>query len=297
MSDFTHLHAHSDFSIKDAITTPEKLASRLNKIDQKSWALTDHGSMAGIAVFDKHLKKHGIKLIAGLEAYVASISMQDTSTRDTGHLTLLAADMVGYRNLCKLHSLSWQRPAYYYDPRIDLDTLSEFADGLIVLSGCMGSFINKPMLKGERKLAESRVKELHTMFGKNFYIELQDHDIEGDEDIIDFGRAMASKYKIKMVATNDAHYVEKDDWRAHDMIIACGTGQVLGNANRPKEYVPEKFFVKSYDDMEELFEPAVLKQSQLISNMCEPLKLESKIFHIPKFTPRPKGLIESLYGT
>lgn len=296
MSKFIHLHGHTDFSIKDAISTPERMAKRLAAIDQKSIAITDHGVMSAIAVFDKQLKKHGIKLIAGNEMYVASLGVNDTSVRDASHITLLAMNMEGYHNLCKLHSLSWQRPAYYYNPRTDLDLLAEYSDGLIALSGCMGGVLLRPLLKGEESEALRRLKTLKEIFGPRFYIELQDHLIETDEQCLDWLQLQATKFKIKTVATNDFHYVNKSDWVAHDMIIACGTGTVLANKNRSKEYVPEEFFIKDYNEMAERFSPAELKMSQTISDMCEPLKLESKTFHIPVFTPRHPSVLKELYG-
>jgi DNA polymerase-3 subunit alpha len=272
------------------------MAKRLNAIDQNAIAITEHGNMCSIAVFDKELSKAGIKLIAGNEMYVASLGADDTSTRDTAHITLISMSMKGYKNLCKLHTLSWQRPAYYFNARTDLDLIADYSEDLICLSGCLGGILLKPLLKGDAATAESRLKALKQIFGKRFYLELQDHQLPEDDQAMDWLFKMAAKHKIPLVATNDAHYVNKDDWTAHDMVIACGMGQRVGDPNRQISYKPMEFYLKSYDEMAERFDPPELKMSKTISDQCEPLKLASSTFHIPTYKPRPSNLIASLYG-
>jgi DNA polymerase III alpha subunit len=279
-SNFVHLHNHSDYSLKDATARPHDVAKRLHDIDQKSYALTDHGMMTGIAVFDKEFKKAGLKLIAGLEAYVALLGADDRSARDTAHITLLAMDMEGYHNLCKIHTLSWQ-DAYYYNPRTDFDLLDKYSAGIIALSGCLGGVLLKPFNAGDTGRALSNLKTLKQIYGNRFYIELQDHHIEEDEASIEWLLAQAKKNKLPIVATNDAHYVNKGDWKAHDMVIACGMGQRVGDPARQIAYRPEEFYLKDYAEMAQRFDPAELAMSQKIADLCEPLKLESESFHIP----------------
>lgn len=294
MSEFVSLHFHSDFSINDGLSTPDRTAQRLEEISQHSIALSDHGSCAGIAVFNKQLKKKNIKLIPANEMYVAHRGVDDTSARDTSHIVLLASDKEGYHNLIKLHSLSWQRPAYYFNPRTDFDLLYKYNKGIIALSACLGGILLKPYLAGDAKQAELNLVQLAQIFPGRFYIELQDHKIEEDQRCIAWLRSMAKKHKLPLVATCDAHYVYKTDWKAHDRIIACGTGTRVNDPNRAKLYQPAEFHLKSYDEMAERFEPAVLKQSVRIADMCEPLNLESKTFHIPTYFPRPNGLMKKL---
>lgn len=298
MSYFSHLHGHDQSSLLDAMTRPHELFERVASIDQVAVGTTNHGNMYSVAEMLKTSKKYGIKHIAGCEFYVANLGLEDRSARDSYHLTVLCdGSKQGWKNLCNLHYLSFAK-GFYYNPRIDLDVLGEHSEGLIALSGCMGGMAPKAYLTGNEAEAERRIKLLKQIFGpERFFIELQNHGLENDAILLPWLRKVAKKFALKTVATNDFHYANKKDSQAHDTLIAIGKNQCVFDPNRAIAYEPEQFFVKDYDEMAEMgFSKAELEQSHKITEMCEPLNLESKIFHIPAievpkgyFNPPPKS--------
>jgi DNA polymerase-3 subunit alpha len=178
---------------------------------------------------------------------------------------------------------------------VDFDLLEQHSAGIIALSGCLGGVLLKPFHAGNTKRAVSNLVTLKEIYGKRFFIEIQDHEIPEDAASIDWLLEQAEEYSLPVVATNDSHYANKGDWVAHDMVIACGMGQRVGDPARAISYRPEEFFIKDYGQMAERFDRIELNMSQKIADMCEPLKLESKTFHIPTYTPRPANLIKDLY--
>ncbi len=284
MSNFVHLHSHSQASLLDAMTRPRELMERVSSIDQTAVACTDHGNSYAIAEMLKAAKKRDIKLISGCEFYVANLGLRDRSARDDYHLTVLCdGSKRGWKNLCNLHCVSFSE-GYYYKNRIDLDVLSEHSEGLIALSGCMGGAALKAYLNDDEDEARRRILFLKQVFGpERFFIELQNHNLPGDAIALPWLRNVAKEYKLKTVATNDAHYCNKDDWKIHDALIAIGKNQCVFDPNRTIAYEPEMFYVKDYSEMAVMgFSKAELEQSAKIADMCSPLDLESKSFHIPK---------------
>ena len=266
------------------MTRPHELMERVSSIDQTAVACTDHGNSYAIAEMLKAAKKRDIKLVAGNEFYVANLGLRDRSARDSYHLTVLCdGSKVGWRNLCNLHHLSFSE-GFYYNPRIDLDALAEHSEGLIALSGCMGGAALKAYLNDDEDEARRRILFLKQVFGpERFFIEIQNHNLPGDAIALPWLRNVAKEYKLRTVATNDAHYCNKDDWKIHDTLIAIGKNQCVFDPNRAIAYEPEMFYVKDYSEMAAMgFSKAELEQSAEIADMCSPLDLESKSFHIPK---------------
>lgn len=298
MSRFTHLHLHDQTSFLDAMSRPRELMERVASIDQSAVAVTNHGNAYSIAEMLKVSKKYGLKLLSGCEFYVANLGLEDRTARDSYHLTVLCdGSKQGWKNLCNLHHLSFSK-GFYYNPRIDLDVLGEHSEGLIVLSGCMGGLAPKAYLAGNESEAERRIKLLRQIFGpERFFIELQNHGLDNDEILLPWLRKIAKKHGLKTVATNDAHYVHKDDWKVHDALIAMGKNQCVFDSNRQVAYEPEQFYVKDYEEMSEMgFSKAELEQSYKIAELCEPLELDSKgVFHIPKlYMERGKSLSDKV---
>lgn len=286
MSNFVHLHGHSQASLLDAMSRPHELFERVASIDQVAVAVSDHGNSYAVAEMLKVSRSTGVKFIAGNEFYVANLGLEDRSKRDSYHLTVLCdGSKEGWKNLCNLHYLSFAK-GYFYSPRIDLDVLAEHSDGLIALSGCMGGAAIKALLAGDEAEAERRIKLLKQIFGpERFFVELQNHELDGDEIALPWLRKIAKKHGLKCVATNDYHYVHKEDWQAHDVLIAIGKNQCVFDPNRQIAYKPEMFYVKDYGEMSAMgFSKSELEQSAKIAAMCEPLNLESKTFHIPAIT-------------
>lgn len=281
---YTSLHTHTMYSLKDAISRPRAMMNHLKSIGQNTVGITDHGVMYAISEYLKIGKEIGVKLIPGCEFYVANKGIGDKTSRDTYHLTVLALDKEGYHNLCLLHALSF-REGFYYDPRVDLDSLYKYRRGLVALSGCLGGALPKVLLSDGKAAAESRLRDLVEVFDKHFYIELQNHGIAEQEQIEPTLREFAKKFHLPIVATNDSHYVEEKDWVPHDAIICLGTGVTLQTprASRHVVYEPKEFRLKSYEEMAERFDDKELTESFKIGEMADVLDLSTKTFHIPAF--------------
>lgn len=251
-------------------------------------ALTDHGVMYGAMEFYYAARDVKLTPIIGCEAYVAPRGRFDRSVRDEAHVTLLAADLVGYRNLTALISKGFLE-GYYYKPRIDLDLLEKHNDGLIVLSGCMSGMVAAPLLKNDYEKAKNAAKTYVDIFGDRFYIEVMRHGMP-EEEIINTGLLkIARELSIPIVATNDSHYLEQKDAPAHDVLLCIGTGKTVSDTNRMKFY-SDQFYVKSAEEMYELWHdlPEACDNTVKIANRID-IKIPEKIFHLPAFpVPQPE---------
>ena len=251
VSSFVHLHVHSEYSLLDGACRVEDLCRRSVEQGAAGVALTDHGVMFGSMEFYYSALKHKLAPLVGCEAYIAPRGRFDRSQRDEAHITLLAADVVGYRNLVALISKGFLE-GYYYKPRIDMELLAKHNDGLIVLSGCMSSVIAQPFLTGDVAAARKATKEFVEIFGDRFYMEIMRHGIP-EQDVCNDGIiSLARELHIPLVATNDAHYLDKTDAAAHDVLLCIGTGRTVQDANRMR-FATEEFYVKSEAEMRELF--------------------------------------------
>lgn len=306
MTKFVHLHNHTHFSILDAVTTPEELVNAAINDGHPAVALTDHGVMYGVYDFYKAAKSKNIKPIIGMEAYIANGSRFDKKStnklekkRNYFHLLLLAKDETGYKNLSKLSSLGFTE-GFYYRPRIDKELLEKYKDGLICTSACMGSMINAHIIDGNIEKAYSEAKYYKDLFGDDFYIEIQNHYLPNDPLILDIAPKIAKEFDIKMIATNDIHYISPDYAIPHNILLLIRDG--VKAEDKPDitnlRYGKPEFYFKTYEQMKELFKdfPEALDNTLEIADKCN-LKFEKKIvfpdFPIPKES-KSKNLDEYL---
>jgi len=281
---FVHLHLHTQYSILDGLTNIKDLVIKAKKDGMNAIAITDHGTMFGVKDFYNQLKNAGIKPILGMEAYMSFRKMEDHDRQDQKryHLVLLAKNLIGYKNLVKLASLAYEK-GFYYKPRIDAEVLKHYSEGIIGLSACLaGEISNKIMEQGVVKAEEALLK-YKDIFGENFYIELQRHKATNAEmnqntyhDQV-FVNAelikLATKYSVKMVATNDVHFLEEEDSSAHDRLICLNTGKDLDDPQRMR-YTGQEWF-KTQAEMCELFldMPELLQNTVDLSNSIEQYEL------------------------
>ena len=221
---FTHLHVHTEYSLLDGAARIRELVSRAKELGMDSLAITDHGNMYGAIAFYKECMKQGIKPIIGMETYVAPNSIYEKQgTRENGHLVLLCKNETGYKNLIKLSSIAFV-DGFYYRPRIDYNLLEKHCEGLVCLSACLAGDIPQLLLMNRYDEARRLAKRLQGMFGDDFYIELQNHGIPEQLIVLPRLDALAKELGIKTVATNDIHYVRKEDAEAQDVLLCIQTG-------------------------------------------------------------------------
>jgi DNA polymerase III subunit alpha len=280
---FVHLHCHTEYSLLDGAIRAKDLVRKASEYGMPAVAMTDHGNLFGTVEFYQAAEKKGVQPIIGCEAYVTSGSMQDksgNSARDqTHHLTLLAADDEGYRNLVKLISAA-HLEGFYYKPRVDKEFLAQHAKGLIALSGCIKGEINSHILAGDEVTARHITAQYRDIFGaENFFIELHDHHLDAQRrcnpELIKIAREM----NLDLVAANDVHFLERSHHESHDVMLCIGTGSMVLDEKRMR-YTPELYF-KSGDEMAALFGeiPEALDNTLRVAERCR-LKLE---FGQPKY--------------
>ena len=245
-------------------------------------ALTDHGVMFGAMEFYYAARDHSLVPIVGCEAYIAPRGRFDRTVRDEAHVTLLAADLVGYRNLVALISKGFLE-GYYYKPRIDLDLLAKHNSGLIVLSGCMSGLCAQPLLRNDYEGAKKAAKVYQEIFGDRFYVEIMRHGIP-EQDVINDGLIkLAREMNLPLVATNDSHYLARADAQAHDVLLCIGTGKTVQDTSRMK-FATDEFYVKSAEEMYGLFAdvPDACDNTLEIAKRID-MKVPEKQFNIPLF--------------
>jgi DNA polymerase III subunit alpha len=281
MAKFTHLHVHSEYSLLDGLAKIESLFAKGLELGMDSLALTDHGVMYGAIKFFLTAKEFGMKPIIGLEAYMAARSRFDKQANidsDRYHLLLLAKNEIGYNNLMKLTTLA-NLEGFYYKPRIDMELLKEYRQGLIVTSACLEGEIPQLFTQRRDKEAEQKAKEFLEIFGKDFYLEIQHHpkipeQKEVNQKIIKLSR----KLGIPLVATNDVHYVEADDAEAQDALLAVQTQKMIKDKNRLTMLNSPDFYLRSQEEMIKAFKdyPEAIKNTRKIVQACN---LEIPIGH------------------
>lgn len=271
MSGFTHLHVHTEYSLLDGACRIKPLVARAKELGCDALAITDHGAMYGVVEFYKECKAQGIKPIIGCEVYVAPRSMTDKEGRadkDYAHLILLVQNAQGYQNLIRLVSEGFTR-GFYYKPRIDYDLLSRFSEGLICTSACIGGDIPQLLLGGDWDDAEALAKRLAAMFPGRFYIELQDHGLAPQHTVNPQLIKLARKLDIPLICTNDAHYINREDAAAHDILLCIQTGKTLADPDRMR-FETQEFYLKSPEEMQQLFSyvPDALENTCKIAQSC-----------------------------
>src|SRR6185295_4218399 len=272
-ADFVHLHLHTEYSLLDAACRLDRLVDRAHELKFSSMAITDHGVLYGVIDFYKAAMEKGIKPIIGCEVYVAPGSRLEKKTMSGGrdvyhHLLLLAKDETGYRNLVKLATAA-HLEGYYYKPRIDKELLAANKEGLIALSGCMASEIPDLILRDQMDKARATVDWFkQTLGAENFYLELQNHGIEEQAQINRYLIPWAREFGLKLVATNDVHYVKREHWRGHDCLVCIG--RQITRDDPKQRYVPEQFYLRSAAEMKELFAevPEAVANTMEVAEKC-----------------------------
>ena len=271
MSEFVHLHIHSEFSLLDGANRIKDLPVRAKELGMKAMAITDHGVMYGAIDFYKACKKEGIKPIIGCEVYVAPRRRFDKEPgidNHYNHLILLAKNNQGYKNLSKLVSLGFTE-GYYYKPRIDLEILEKYHEGLICLSACLAGSVNQALLNGQNEKAEEIALWHKKVFGEDYYIEIQNNGIKeqvlANQKLIQLAR----KLDIPLVATNDAHYLKREDAYNHEILLCIQTGKRMSDEDRMK-FDTEELYVKSPEEMSEYFSafPEAIENTVKIADKC-----------------------------
>src|SRR5262245_39317048 len=298
MSNFVHLHLHSGFSLLDGACDHDSLVKKAVEFKMPAVAVTDHGNLFGAMGFYEAAKKAGVKPIIGCEMYVAKTNHKDRDPASgrPNHLIVLCENERGYQNLVKLVSKGYL-DGFYYKPRVDKELLREHSEGLIGLSACLNGEVSANVLAGRIEQAEKAASEYQDIFGKDrFFLEIHDHGLEKQRKIIPDMLKIGERTGIKVAATNDCHYMEKDDCRAHDILLCIQTGKTVNDPNRMKFYT-DQFYFKSRQDMDQVFGeiPFVLDQTVDIAERCN-LKLQPVANPFPEFVVPPGFSIDTYFA-
>lgn len=291
MHRFTHLHLHTEYSLLDGACRIPELVQTAKDMGFESIAITDHGAMYGVIDFYRECRKQGIKPIIGCEVYVAQRTMRDCDPvldRDQYHLILLAENNTGYSNLVKIVSKA-SLEGFYYKPRVDHELLREYHEGLIALSACVAGEIPSRLSYGDYKGAKEIALMYRDIFGKgNFFLEVQDHGLPVEKNIVKELIDLSRDTGIPLVATNDVHYIYKEDAQAQDILLCIQTNKKVGDQDRLRFETPE-FYLKSPDEMADLFHyiPEAIENTVRISERCSVDFQFDRVF-LPEF-PVPEG--------
>ncbi len=281
MTDFVHLHLHTEYSLLDGAAKVDDLIDHLVKNNINACAITDHGNMYASLYFAEECVKKGIKYIIGCELYAVDNHLDKRFGIKNEHIVLLAKNKTGYKNIVKLDSLSYIDGYYGGKPRISYDLIKKHSEGVICLSACLAGRIPQYLLKGDYEAAKAFAQEMKEVFGEDFYIELQDHGIAEQKQIIPDLMRLAKELNIGLVATNDVHYIEKEDWEAQEILLCIQTKSTLA---APKmKFETHEFYMKSGDEMAELFHyaPEAISNTRVIAD-----KIEEPVFDLtPKGDP------------
>ncbi|MEB3236876.1 MAG: DNA polymerase III subunit alpha [Candidatus Sericytochromatia bacterium] len=297
MHGFVHCHVHSQYSLLDGASRIKDLVARAVETEMGALAVTDHGVMYGAVEFYKEAKEKGIKPLIGMEAYVANgdrrVRAVQGNGKAYGHLVLIAKNEVGYQNLVKLNTIG-HLEGYYHKPRIDAEVLEEFHEGLIALSACIGGQVPALVLQGRHQEALDKALWYKSVFGDDFYLEVQDHGLAEQRTVNQAFRELSERTGIQLAATNDSHYTQPGDTRAHDALICIGTGRNLNDTSRKMAYGPD-FYVKSPREMAEVFHdlPEALQNTLRIAEKVD-LKLDMGRNRLPVFEV-PEGMTAETY--
>ncbi len=271
---FVHLHVHTEYSLLDGSNKIDECIARVKELGMDSCAITDHGVMYGVIDFYKAAKAAGIKPILGCEVYVAPGSRFDKEAGGSGddryyHLVLLAENDLGYHNLMKIVSRGFTE-GYYYKPRVDLELLREYHEGIIALSACLAGEVSKNILRGMYEEAKAAALRYLDIFGEgNFFLELQDHGLAEQQTVNQALLRMSEETGIPLVATNDVHYTYAEDAKPHDVLLCIQTGKKLADEDRMR-YEGGQYYIKSEEEMRSLFPYAgeALDNTQKIADRC-----------------------------
>lgn len=291
MSGFVHLHNHTHYSLLDAICTPKSLVMAAKENGMSAIALTDHGNMFGIMEFYQTAKKEGIKPILGVEAYMANGSMHDKTalknkTKNYFHVVLLAKNLKGYQNLCKLVSIAYME-GFYQKPRIDRELLAKYHEGIICTSACLGGVVGSHLIAEDMEAARESAQFYKDLFGDDFYLEIQNHGLKDDRYVLEYVPKLAKELDVKLICSNDIHYDTKDHAVAHNILLmiqnvnAQNAGDI--DIHKLRYQVPE-FYFKTEEEMRALFPdyPEALANTVEIAEKCN-VELDLDSNHMPNF--------------
>ena len=284
MSNFVHLHVHTEYSLLDGAARIKKLAKVCKEYGMPAVAITDHGNMYGAVAFFDACEDNGIKAIFGCEFYCCDDLTVKQGKIKLNHLILLAKNEVGYHNLCKLNTIAFEK-GYYYKPRIDLKTLKEHSEGLICLSACVAGEVPQLILQRRFDEAEQLVLWFKEVFKDDYYLELQNHGLEEQLIINEKLREFSKKHGIKTVATNDVHYIYRDDAEMQDVLMCVAMQKTLDDPDRMK-FPNDEFYFKTAEEMEQAFpnDPEAIETTLEIADKCN-FKLTYGHYMYPKYTP------------
>ena len=294
---FVHLHVHSEYSLLDGFSNLKKLVKRVQELGMPAVALTDHGTMFGVIEFFNAAKSAGVKPIIGLESYMAARRMSDRDSKldkTSSHMLLLAENATGYQNLLKIASAA-QLDGFYYYPRIDHEFLAAHSEGLIASSGCMSAEVPRAIIDEGADSARRRLDWYFDVFGRErFFLELQRHNIPQLETINRTLIDLAKRYDARLIATNDAHYINPGDARYQDIMLAIQTGSLITDPNRMR-MTEQSYYIRTPQEMAELFAevPEALSNTLLVAERCN-VDLSPKGYHLPLF-PVPDGYTAETY--
>ena len=284
---FTHLHVHTEYSLLDGSNKIKEYVKRVKELGMDSAAITDHGVMYGVIDFYKAAKEAGINPVIGCEVYVAPNSRFDKETVGGEdryyHLVLLAENNIGYQNLTKIVSRGFTE-GYYYRPRVDMEVLQEFHEGIIALSACLAGEVQRYIQKGMIEEAKKTARKYEDCFGKgNFFLELQDHGIPAQKMVNTALLNISKELDIPLVATNDVHYTYAEDEKSHDILLCLQTGKKLADEDRMR-YEGGQYYVKSEEEMKGLFPYAweAVENTQRIADRCH-VEIEFGVYKVPHY--------------
>ncbi len=279
---FVHLHLHTEFSLLDGAAKIDKVVHKAKELGMPAIAMTDHGNMYGAISFYDKCVEEGIKPIFGCEFYIVD-DINNKSQRGYAHLILLVKNEIGYKNISKLNSIAFL-DGYYYKPRIDYNLLEKYSEGLICLSACIVGDIPNYFLKGMDDEAYKLAERLKNMFAPgDFYIELMDHNLPQEKAVLPKLIKLAKDLNIKTVATNDVHYIEKEDWEAQDILLCVQMQANIDDPNRLR-FDTQEFYFKTYEEMRKLFDEESLQTTLEIADKCN-YKFEYGHYMYPKYVP------------
>lgn len=296
--EFCHLHTHTEYSLLDGEASIKKLISRVKELGMTSCAITDHGAMYGVADFYREAKAQGIHPVIGCEVYVAPRTRFDKVhdiDNKTSHLILLAENQTGYKNLIAMVSAGYIE-GFYYKPRIDFDLMREHSEGIIALSACIAGEVPKALLADDYTRAKEAAQKYIDVFGKdNYFIEIQDHGLAEQKRIIPQLIQLSEELGVGLVATNDIHYLKKEDARYQDVLMCIQMEKTVDDPNRMK-FETEEFYIKSPEEMSELFKyaPQAIENTQKIADRCH-VEFDFSTRHLPAYdVPDGKTAFEYL---
>ena len=301
---FVHLHLHTEYSLLDGATRIDELIKRCAELKMPAVAVTDHGNMycawkflKAVNAFNKNQEEAGddyrLKAIVGCEFYLCEdLHGVGYENKEYFHLILLAKNNVGYYNLCRLNSIAFV-DGFYYKPRIDWETLVKYSEGLICLSACIAGQLPRLFLADRPQEARNLALQYKELFGEDYYIEIQDHEIDEERAVMPQLIQLARELNIKLVVTNDVHYLNKEDADVQDVMMCVQMGRVASDPNRMK-FANDSFYLKTYDEMAQLFPnvPDAMENTLEVANKCEVTIGHEKL--LPLYTP-PDGMDSPQY--